>query len=342
MFEVMTASDLDAAALGRFLADAGLAAAEDLRVERINGGSQNELYELRSGYTRLALRMPPAHANADRLRTMDREFTVLEALGRTDVPHPRLRGGDRSGTVLGRPFLVMDLIDGWSPASGGFPAPFDDIATRQGLAFELAKGAALLARVDWRGIGLADFGRPNGFHERQVDRWLAFLDQVRFRDLPGLDEAAGWLRANQPKHWEPGILHGDYQFANVMFRHHAPAELAAVIDWEMTTIGDPLLDLGWALLAWPPEGDGMEYRKAFDLDGMPARDRIVEHYAAVSGRDVTDFDYYVVLARWKLGIVLEKTASRLHQTDPRLNDVGLGAMVPDLISKAAELAATRT
>ncbi len=125
-------------------------------------------------------------------------------------------------------------------AGKGWPAPFDtDLDARRGLAFELVDGIALLSKVDWRAKGLADLGRPDGFHERQVDRWTAFLERIKGRELPGFDEASAWLRAHKPLDFVPGIMHGDYQFANVMYHDGAPARLAAIVDWEMGTVGDP-------------------------------------------------------------------------------------------------------
>ena len=146
--------------------------------------------------------------------------------------------------LLGTPFYIMDVVDGWSPADlGGWAEPFQsDLSLRPALAYELVRGAALLSKVDWQARGLTGFGRPENFHERQVDRWLAFLERIKCRELPGLMEAAAWLRTHQPKHWSPGVMHGDYQFANVMYKHGAPGELAAIIDWDTGTIGDPLLD----------------------------------------------------------------------------------------------------
>jgi aminoglycoside phosphotransferase (APT) family kinase protein len=118
---------------------------------------------------------------------------------------------------------------------------------RRGLAFQLVEGIALLSKVDWRARGLDGFGHPDGFHERQVDRWTAFLNRIKGRELPGFEEAAAWLRAHRPLDYVPGIMHGDYQFANVMFKHGGPARLAALVDWEMGTVGDPKLDLGWVM-----------------------------------------------------------------------------------------------
>ena len=113
----------------------------------------------------------------------------------------------------------------------GWPPPFDsDLTARKGLAYQLVEGIGLLSKVDWRAKGLADLGRPDDFHERQVDRWTAFLERIKARDLPGSAEASAWLRAHRPIDFVPGVMHGDYQFANVMYRHGAPAELAAIVD----------------------------------------------------------------------------------------------------------------
>jgi aminoglycoside phosphotransferase (APT) family kinase protein len=213
------------------------------------------------------------------------------------------------------------------------------MAARRGLSLQLVEGIALLSRVDWAARGLADLGRPDGFHERQVDRWTAFLDRIKGRELPGFDEAAAWLRAHKPLDFIPGIMHGDYQFANVMFRHGAPARLAAIVDWEMGTVGDPKLDLGWVMQSWPEDtsdGDG-SVGGYVDLSGMPSWSEMLSHYAAVSGRQVDDIDYYCVLARWKLAVVLEQGYQRAGD-DVKLQ--GFGPVVLDLMKSAAELASS--
>jgi aminoglycoside phosphotransferase (APT) family kinase protein len=329
---------LDVDRLARWLDSEGVGGAgERPAVERLTGGSQNELFTVSRKGVRTVLRKPPASAAAARVDGLRRELRLLRALAGTDVPHARLVAGDATGEVLGMPFYLMEAVDGWSPAEA-WPAPFDtDPLARRGLAFELVDGIAKLARVDWRARGLEGFGRPENFHERQVDRWLAFLGAYRFRDLPGLDEGARWLRGNRPAAYEPGIMHGDYQFANVMYRHGMPARLAAIIDWEMTTVGDPLLDLGWALLGWrgeEPREDGFY----LDVSGMPRRAELLEHYERVSGRSTADIDYYVVLANWKLAVVLEKSYAAFvqgGQVDPKVER--FGPLVLQLLDTAAEL-----
>ena len=308
----------------------------------VSGGSQNEIYELRRGDLHCAIRIPPAAAPATRDDGIVREWRITEALDGTDVPHTGAVALCTDPSVLGRTFYLMGFVDGWSPMglTEGWPVPFDtDIEARKGLAFQLVEGIALLSKVDWQAKGLADLGRPDGFHERQVDRWTAFLERIKGRDLPGFDEAAAWLRAHRPIDFIPGLMHGDYQFANVMYRHGAPARLAAIVDWEMGTVGDPKLDLGWTVQSWPedtnaPAAAGSSY---VDMFGMPSRGEVLAHYAQVSGRQVDDIDYYVILAKWKLAVVLEQGYQRAAD-DPKLQ--AFGPVVLDLMTGAAELAAT--
>lgn len=332
---------IDIAAFARWMDDNAVPGEGELPdLRKLTGGSQNELTLIERGGRTMVMRRPPATAVDDRLEGIRREHRLVKALRGAEVPHAQYIAGSDDADLLGTPFYLMAAIDGWSPADlGGWAEPFDsDLSLRPGLAFELVRGAALLSKVDWQARGLEGFGRPDNFHDRQVDRWLAFLERIKCRDLPGLDEAAAWLRSHRPRRWEPGVMHGDYQFANVMYRHDAPAELAAIIDWEMTTIGDPLLDLGWVLISWPPEGDDMDHY--VDLTGMPPRDDLLAYYEQVSGRPTDDIDYYVILARFKLGIVLEQSYSRFLAgagVDPKVE--AFGPLVEELIRKAASLAA---
>jgi aminoglycoside phosphotransferase (APT) family kinase protein len=327
---------MDAAGLG----DTGA----PVETSYISGGSQNEIYEVRRGDLRCAMRIPPPTAPAPRDEGILREWRIIEALGGTDVPHTEAVAVCTDPSVLGRTFYLMGFVDGWSPmalAGGPWPAPFDtDLEARHGLAYELVEGIARLSKVDWQAKGLADLGRPDGYHDRQVDRWLGFLDRIKGREIPGLDEASAWLRAHRPLDFVPGIMHGDYQFANVMYHHGGPARLAAIVDWEMGTVGDPKLDLAWVVASWPQEatpigaGGPTSY---VDMSGMPSRDDVVARWAEVAGRQVDDLDYYLVLAKWKLAIVLEQGFQRAGDS-PHLQ--AFGPIVLDSMRAAAELAST--
>jgi aminoglycoside phosphotransferase (APT) family kinase protein len=313
---------------------------EPLATRFLSGGTQNVIYELTRGDERCVIRMPPPEAPQDRDKGILREWRIIEALDGTDVPHTSAVAVCADAAVLGRPFYLMGFVDGWSPLdrSGEWPEPFHrDLAARAGLSYQLAEGIALLSKVDWKAKGLADLGRPDGFHERQVDRWIGFFERIKKRDLDGIDAATDWLKAHKPLDFIPGLMHGDYQFANVMYEHGAPARLAALVDWEMGTVGDPKLDLAWMVQSWPddtsaPEVGEMSY---VDMLGMPSRDQVVAHYAGVSGRQVDDLDYYLVLAKWKLAIVLEQGFQRAGNDEKLL---AFGPVVSDLMASAADLA----
>ncbi|WP_436791575.1 phosphotransferase family protein [Yinghuangia sp. YIM S10712] len=316
---------------------------EPLESRYISGGSQNEIFELRRGDAlHCAMRIPPGTAPADRDAGIVREWRIIEALNGTDVPHTEAVAVCTDPSVLGRTFYLMGFIDGWSPMGVSdrtrWAAPFNtDLKARAGLGYQLAEGAALLSTVDWRARGLADLGRPEGFHERQVDRWSTFFARIKGRELPGFDEASAWLRARKPIDYVPGLMHGDYQFANVMYRHGEPARLAALVDWEMGTVGDPKLDLAWLLMGWPEDTNAPEAATStyVDMTGMPSREQILAHYSELSGRQVDDIDYYSVLANWKLAIILERGFQRAGD-DVKLQ--AFGPIVLELMQTAADLA----
>ncbi len=336
--------DLDR--LGAWLDGEGLAVGEPIESSFVSGGSQNEIYEIRRGELHGALRIPPPSAPESRDEGIWREWRITEALEGTDVPHTPAIAACRDPEVLGRAFYLMGFVEGWSPmglerdenGASQWPVPFDeDLEARAGLAYQLVEGIALLSSVDWKAKGLEDLGRPDGFHERQVDRWTSFLERIKGRELPGFDEASAWLRAHKPIDYVPGLMHGDYQFANVMYEHGAPARLAALVDWEMGTVGDPKLDLGWTVQSWPedtfdPKATEFGY---VDMFGMPTRDQVLQHYAEVSGRQVDDIDYYVILAKWKLAVVLEQGFQRAGD-DEKLQ--AFGPVVLELMAGAADLA----
>jgi aminoglycoside phosphotransferase (APT) family kinase protein len=334
---------IDLGRLASWMDGMGLAGkGEPVESRYLSGGSQNEIYEIRRGELHAALRIPPAGAPDSRDAGILREWRIIEALDGTEVPHTAAICVCDDKSVLGRSFYMMGFVDGWSPmdTGGRWPEPFhSDLRAREGLAYQLVEGIALLGNVDWRARGLADLGRPEGFHERQVDRWTAFLERIRGRDLPGFEVAAAWLRSHRPIDFIPGLMHGDYQFANVMFGHGAPARLAAIIDWEMGTVGDPKLDLAWVVQSWPSDtaDPGLSGKGYADLYGMPSRDQLVGHYASVSGRQVDDLDYYIILAKWKLGVVLEQGYQRAGD-DEKLQM--FGPIVLQSMEEAAELAET--
>jgi len=285
---------------------------EDL--ELLAGGTQNVLLRFRRDGRAYVLRRPPLHKRANSDETMRREARVLAALAGSDVPHPGLIAACGDVDVLGAAFYLMEPIDGFNPSSG-LPEPHrSDPAMRRAMGFGMVDGIVALASVDHEAVGLGDFGKPEGWLERQVGRWRSQLDSYSELDgypgpeIPGVDEVSAWLEANRPASWQPGIIHGDFHFANVLVRPDGP-ELAAIVDWELCTIGDPLLDLGHLLATWPDPG-AQAGAVGAGIDALPTGDELVDRYVGATGRDRGDVAWFHVLAAYRLGIILEGTHAR--------------------------------
>jgi len=335
---------IDIDRLARWMDAQGLAGAgSPIETKFISGGASNEIFRIDRGGETFVLRRPPRNVPKGRNQTMMREYRVLSALRDTDVPHATVHAGCDDESVLGCFFYVMDYVDGWTPM-GRIDPPFDsDLEARAQMGFQLIDAIAKLANVDWRAVGLEGLGKPEGFLDRQVDRWLAHLSSFQFREIPGLDDAAQWLRQHTPREFRSGIIHGDYQFANVMFAHGAPARLVAVVDWEMATVGDPLLDLAWVLMTWPDPEERAGGGSYFDYTGMPTRAELIEYYAERTNLPTHELDYYVVLARFKMACVLEGGYARYVQggaDNPKMES--FGQVVLDMARRGAELAREST
>ncbi|MEN9925382.1 MAG: hypothetical protein RL268_1508 [Pseudomonadota bacterium] len=308
---------IDLAALQVWMDRQGLGTGPLEGIEYLSGGTQNILLRFFRVERPYILRRPPPVLRANSNETMRREARILAALAGTDVPHPGLIAACPDDSVIGAAFYLMEPIDGFNPTQG-LPQPHaGDAAMRRRMGFAMVDAIAALSKVDHTALGLADFGKLDNWLERQVGRWAAQL--ASYADLPGwtgasaipgVDKVGRWLEANRPQNCQGGIIHGDFHFGNVLFRRDS-GELAAVVDWELCTLGDPLLDLGWLVATWP-EG---ETPHATDVaitpwDGFASPDELVAHYAAQTGRDLAHFDWFAVLACYKLGIILEGTHAR--------------------------------
>ncbi len=281
------------------------------------GGTQNILLQFRRAGELYVLRRPPVNKRDNSDETMRREARVLAAIADSDVPHASLIAACPDIEVIGAAFYLMESVDGINPTVE-LPALLrDDSSKRFEFGLAMADGAASIGAVDHVAAGLSDLGRPDGYLERQVERWRRQLDSYSSienyagPDIPHVQAVADWLDANRPAAFEPGLIHGDYHLANVMCAYDHPA-LAAIIDWELTTIGDPLIDLGWLLATWPDAGDpaGGAVTPVQPWDGFPGRGDLIDRYGERSDRDLAAIDWYEVLACYKLGIILEGSHAR--------------------------------
>lgn len=332
---------LDLAALDDWIGDRLPGAGARLRARRMGEetGLANALYLLRRGDHRWVLRRPPAVKNDPSASDTRREWRILCALEGTDVPHPAPRLFCEDPRVIGSTFMIMDLVDGFTP---GFelPPPFDgDPGLRQGLAMAYVDGCAALSKVDWASRDLEGLGKPDGFLERQVSRWTAQLDRYRTRPLPEFDFVAAWLDANRPRMSSAAIMHGDYSPFNVMVAPDPPARLAAIVDWDTGTIGDPLLDIGHLLARWTEPGEepviGVQ---AGGVEGYPTRAEMAARYAERTGRDLSALAYYEALALFKLAVILEGGYARQRAAGVPDADNTMADMAPRLFRGAAEFA----
>ncbi|MGE0776269.1 MAG: phosphotransferase family protein [Sphingomonadaceae bacterium] len=287
---------------------------DDLRL--LPGGTQNILLRFRRGGDEYVLRRPPSHPRAGNNETMMREARVLAALAHSDVPHPRLIAACADEAVIGAAFYLMEPVEGFNAVNGLPSSHADDPAVRHAMGMAIVDAATALGAVDHVAVGLADFGRTDHFLERQVPRWRKQLESyVGFAGwpgdsgIPGVDRISEWLERWRPAGFMPGIMHGDFHLANVMYRPDGPG-IAAVVDWELATIGDPLLDLGWLLATWADPDGSNGIVSATPWAGFPGRDELIARYRERSERDLDAVQWYAVLACFKLGILLEGSYAR--------------------------------
>lgn len=334
---------IDTAALAAWLAGQGIAdgAVSDLTV--LAGGTQNLTARFRCGGRDLVLRRPPHRADIP--STLRREAVVLATLADTDVPHARLRGWCTDPGVLGAPFLVTDAVDGFNATIEMPGVAGSDPAFRRRMGMALVEALAALARVSVTAGDLAALGRGDGFMERQAGRWAKQL--AGYAELPGWAGPAAlgpvaaigeWLAANLPDDHRPGLMHGDYHIANVLFARD-DGRVAAILDWELTALGDPLLDLARLVSTWPnARNEGLLSLKVEPWDGFPGRDALIDRYAALTGRSMAALPWFEVLACYKYGIILEGSNARAAagRGDPATG-ARLHAAARGLIARAAQI-----
>jgi aminoglycoside phosphotransferase (APT) family kinase protein len=328
--------------LEAFLDDQGIGRGR-VEVERIGEGHSNFTFLVSREDARVVLRRPPRPPLPPSAHDVLREARLLRALEDTPVRVPRVLAVGDDESVLGVPFYVMEEVHG-SVITTEIPPALDNPAERRRIAEELVDALVDVHAVDWQACGLEGYGKPTGYLERQVRRFSGLWEHNKTRELPVVEEVRDWLASNLPESPPSTIVHGDYRLGNVMLANQAPARLVAIFDWELSTIGDPLADMGYLTVTWaePDDPADISYSSlsaATRREGFLTRRELIARYEERSGRSVSALHWYQALALWKAAVFMEGNYKRfvLGASDDQylaLFDEG----VPALAEKAREIA----
>ena len=312
----------------------------ELTARLITGGRSNPTYELSDGSRSWVLRRPPHGLVLPTAHDMGREYRILTALRDTGVPVPATVGLSYDEEIIGAPFYVMQKLDGVTFRTHEQTAALTP-AERRGFSDSMIHTLAALHNVDVAKVGLADWGKPDGFLERQLRRWHRQWDGAHTYERAEVDELLDRLTRSLPVTRFPGIVHGDYKVDNLMVDKFDAGKILGVLDWEMSTLGDTLADLGVMISFWDEPGDFFNPISAGTTahEGFPTRDEAVQEYAQIRGIEIADIDWYIVFADFKIAVILEGIHTRYVQGHTVGDDFeGIGDMVGPLLNRALERA----
>ena len=319
---VRAGEELDAAALGAYV-DRELGAHGAVSIEQFPGGHSNLTYLVHHGDREYVLRRPPFGSKVKSAHDMGREVAVLSKLAPVFDRAPRVIGHEASGDVLGAPFYLMERRRGVI-LRGELPAELAGDRARVGRVCELLVDTLVdLHAVDYAAAGLADLGKPAGYVERQVRGWTERYTGSQTDDIAAMTEAAAWLATHTPADTAPALIHNDFKFDNVIF-DPSFERIVGVLDWEMATIGDPLMDLGSSLSYWMEAGDAAMFQQPLfgvtSRPGMWARSEVARRYFERGGRRTDDLVFYYVFGLFKTAVILQQIYYRFAKgltKDPR-------------------------
>jgi aminoglycoside phosphotransferase (APT) family kinase protein len=342
---VRPGEEIDTATVAAWLKGRLLGIERPATVEQFPGGHSNLTYLLRFGDSELVLRRPPFGSQVKTAHDMGREYRVLSRLHAVYPKAPRALLHCDDPAVIGAPFYLMERVRGVILRQPKAPAGIDLPPERMRAISEAAvDGLADLHAVDWRAAGLEDLGHPEGYVARQVEGWSSRWQKSRTDDVPDLDRAAAWLAANLPIESGAALIHNDYKYDNLVLDPQNLDRIVAVLDWEMATLGDPLMDLGTSLGYWMDPDDAPELRLLpagpTTLPGNLSRGEVVERYAARSGRDVSGVLFYYVYGLFKIATIAQQIYFRYRQglthDDRFANLIGAVRIIGHTASRAME------
>jgi aminoglycoside phosphotransferase (APT) family kinase protein len=276
-------------------------------VRELSGGNSNVTCLVETTEGPMVLRTPPADTISPKAhRGVEREARVMKAL-QGHVAVPRVLAWCDDSTIIGRPFALVEYIDGVS-ITDSLPESYPPLDAINALGLQLTDQLAAIAKAPWRELGLADLGNPDRFLQRQIERWLEVRRATPIRELPLIETLGQWLLEHLPQEAPIGVVHGDYHLDNTLCSADTP-NLLAVIDWEMATIGDPLTDLGLFLMFWGPrrvEPPGFAHVQAVTRTrSAPSRRELARRWSATTGIPIDNLDYYMCFAFWRLAAIVE-------------------------------------
>jgi len=321
---VRPGEEIDAEKLAGYLREQIPGLEGELVIEQFPQGFSNLTYLLRFGERQMVLRRPPFGARIKSAHDMGREFKILSQLTGVypKIPRPLLYNNDE--TVLGAPFYVMSRLEGVILRAEMAAETIPDAALMAQIADAFVDNLVAIHDINYQRAGLGDLGRPEGYVARQVAGWSKRYQNARSDDIYEIDEVMAWLANNQPLESGAALIHNDYKYDNLVLNPADWSRILGVLDWEMATLGDPLMDLGSSLGYWVEAGDPAEIRalrlSPTDLPGNPSRSELVERYVRASGRDVGDIVFYYVYGLFKLAVIVQQIYSRYllgHSQDPR-------------------------
>ncbi|QFU75280.1 phosphotransferase family protein [Halioglobus maricola] len=336
----MSTQDLDISKLREYLTDHIPDMEGPLTAEKFAGGQSNPTFKLTSGDKHYVLRRKPPGELLKSAHAVDREFRVISALYDTDVPVPRTYTLCEDESVIGSMFYVMEYLDGrilWDPA-----LPDASNSDRAEIFDSMNAAMAALHNVDIDAVGLSDYGRPGNYFERQLNRWTKQYRASELEKIPDMDRLIDYLAQNMPEDdGRLGIVHGDYRLDNLMF-HASQNHAIAVLDWELSTLGNPLADLANQCAAWKLPGmGGIQGLQGADRAalGIPSDEEYIAKYCERTGRGkIENWNFYIVFSLFRLAAILQGVAMRAHQGNASSKEAkARGAMVKPLAELTAAL-----